>query len=187
MKDSFNLTVPDWFNLRFPDDDSCLEFLFNMRFPNQKFCRKCNSEAIFYRISTRLAYSCGKGHQFFPCSGGPFNKSTMSLRKWFFTLLCLHKYGSGLPASEIKRNIKVSYKTAWRIKKILLDLLKDENWKPLLSVLDESSLIEGRQEIKDFIRRQQSVNGKIGAYVWMERNKLFKNQYESQERTNLGR
>lgn len=111
--DRYSLTQ---FNEQFPDDSACLEFLFTKVHPAGTVCKKCEKATTYYRVSTRLCYSCGDcGNQIYPCEGTVFQKSTTPLRTWFHVMFLMMTAKNGISAKEIERQTCVTYKTAWRM------------------------------------------------------------------------
>jgi transposase len=120
------LTIND-FNNRYPDDDACLEALKEMRFPSGVAqCDKCQQERKHYRIAGRPVYGCAHcGTQISPMAGTIFEKSTTSLRLWFYAMYLMASTRCGISAKQIQRETGVTYKTAWRIFKQIRSLLSE--------------------------------------------------------------
>ena len=109
------LTVTDFFR-QFPDDDACLEHLWNVRFGNEVECEKCGKVGKFYRLRKEPAYSCPRcGHHIHPMVGTPFAKSRTPLQKWFYAMYMFTTTRHGVAAKELQRQLGVTYKTAWRM------------------------------------------------------------------------
>jgi transposase-like protein len=109
-------TIQD-FNERFPDDTACLAALMEMRFPGGiSYCEKCEMERKHYRIAGRPVFSCAYcGTQVSPMAGTIFEKSTTSLRLWFYAMYLMASTRCGISAKQIQRETGVTYKTAWRM------------------------------------------------------------------------
>src|SRR5947207_6638005 len=115
------------FDADFPDDDACLEFIKEMRWPKGiAFCKKCKAERQFYRISGRMVYSCDKGHHIAPLKGTIFQKSTTSLRLWFYAMYLMGSTRCGISAKQIQRETGVTYKCAWRMFKQIRTLMSED-------------------------------------------------------------
>jgi transposase-like protein len=116
------------FNREFPDDDTCLEYIKEQRFPGGMApCEKCQKETKHHRISGRTAYSCQNcGTQIFPLAGTIFEKSTTSLRAWFYSMYLMGSTRCGISAKQIQRETGVTYKTAWRIFRQIRTLLSED-------------------------------------------------------------
>ena len=116
------------FDLEFPDEDACLEFLKEQRWPDGRcLCVKCGIERKHYRVTGRTAYACHAcGNHIFPLSGTIFHKSTTSLRTWFYVIRLMSSTRVGVSAKHIQRETGVTYKTAWRMMKQIRMLMAEK-------------------------------------------------------------
>jgi transposase-like protein len=119
-------TIQD-FNERFPDDAACLAALMALRFPGDvAYCEKCEQDRKHYRIAGRPVFSCAYcGTQVSPMAGTIFEKSTTSLRLWFYAMYLMASTRCGISAKQIQRETGVTYKTAWRMFKQIRSLLSE--------------------------------------------------------------
>jgi len=120
-------TVSD-FNLEFLDDDSCLEYIKEQRWPDGIApCAKCKQDRKHHRVSGRTAYACGYcGTHIYPLAGTIFEKSTTSLRHWFYAMYLMGSTRCGISAKQIQRETGVTYKTAWRMFRQIRLLLSED-------------------------------------------------------------
>ena len=116
------------FDLEFPDEDACLEFLKEQRWPDGRcLCVKCGVERKHYRVTGRTAYACHAcGNHIFPLAGTIFHKSTTSLRTWFYVIRLMSSTRVGVSAKHIQRETGVTYKTAWRMMKQIRMLMAEK-------------------------------------------------------------
>lgn len=119
-------TIQD-FNAQFPDDDACIEWLKEQRFPSGiTYCGKCQQERKHHRVSGRPAYACDYcGSMISPMAGTIFEKSSTSLRLWFYSMYLMSSTRCGISAKQIQRETGVTYKTAWRMFKQIRSLLSE--------------------------------------------------------------
>src|SRR2546423_13154582 len=119
-------TVAD-FNAEFPSDDSCLEYIKEQRWPNGVTkCEKCGVERKHYRVSGRTAFACDHcGNHIYPLAGTVFEKSTTSLKTWFYAMYLMGSTRCGISAKQIQRETGVTYKTAWRMFRQIRSLLSE--------------------------------------------------------------
>lgn len=108
------LTVHEFFKT-FPDDEACLEHLFQTRFGNDPHCPKCGEIGKFRKLAKLPAYTCNCGHHIHPMVGTPFEDSRTPLQKWFYAMYLFTTSRHGVPAKELQRQLGVTYKCAWRI------------------------------------------------------------------------
>jgi transposase len=123
-------TIND-FNRKFPDDDSCLEHIKEQRFPGgmaKCASKKCQGqERKHHRISGRMCYSCEYcGTQVFPLAGTIFEKTSTSLRLWFYAMYLMSSTRCGISAKQIQRETGVTYKTAWRMFRQIRTLMSED-------------------------------------------------------------
>jgi len=119
-------TLQDFFR-RFPNDDACLEHLKEKRYPGGvTYCAKCQQERKHHRVTGRPAYACDYcGKMISPMAGTIFEKSSTSLRTWFYAMYLMGSTRCGISAKQIQRETGVTYKTAWRMFRQIRSLLSD--------------------------------------------------------------
>jgi transposase-like protein len=108
---------------RFPDDASCLNYLWETRFAtsnsNEAHCPRCEEIREFKhyeRKTTRQAWTCvACGLDLYPTAGTIFHKSSTSLHLWFYAMYIMASTRCGISAKQLERELGVTYKTAWRM------------------------------------------------------------------------
>lgn len=118
-------TIAQFFK-RFPNDEACLQHLFDVRFGQGFECPKCERESKWFRIKAERAFSCQWcGHHLHPTVGTPFEKSRTSLQMWFYAIFLFTTTRNGVAAKELERQLGVTYKTAWRMAKLIREHMAD--------------------------------------------------------------
>jgi transposase len=120
------------FMVLFPNDDACLDFLRARFHHDGSRCAKCRRETKFHRIKQRAAYSCQFcGHQVYPTAHTIFQKSTVSLQLWFWAIYLVSSTRGRITATQLEREIGVSYPTAQRMRKRIISSLQpdDGDWE----------------------------------------------------------
>jgi transposase len=114
-------------NQQFPNNDVCLQAIFNNRYGNLKACYKCGVvKPRYYRIKRRTAFECGDcGYQLYPLVGTIFERTSTPLTSWFHAIYLFSVSKNGVAAKEIERQVGVSYKTAHRIAKQIRRLMAE--------------------------------------------------------------
>lgn len=103
----------------FPTDDACLIFLFDTL-----HTRKCSCGGTYSRLKGRKQFQCSKcRYQIAPTKETIFEKSTTPLTLWFHALFVFSNAKSGISAKELERQLGVTYKTAWRMLKLIREQL----------------------------------------------------------------
>ena len=119
-------TIRD-FNKDFPDDNACLNLLVSEIYPDGISCRICGKITKHHRLSKRKAYSCDRcGTHVYPLAGTIFEKSSTSLKSWFYALYLMASTRCGISAKQLERELGVTYKTAWRMFNQIRKLLGEE-------------------------------------------------------------
>jgi transposase len=114
------------FNYQFPDDNACLDWIVKHLYPEGVYCPFCERITKHHRDSNRRSYSCDRcGHHLHPCKGTIFEKSTTSLRDWFYAMFIMSSTRCGVSAKQLQRELGVTYKTAWRMFKEIRKLFND--------------------------------------------------------------
>src|SRR2546428_1522158 len=127
------------FMREFPDDATCLEWLWRTRYSpdgETTHCPKCDRDRTFKRYAfaaRRQSWTCtGCGHHITPTAGTIFHKSSTSLHLWFFGFYLMTSTRCGISAKHLERELGVNYKTAWRmLNKIRNELMDQDADEPL--------------------------------------------------------
>jgi transposase-like protein len=144
------------FNAEFPNDDACLTHIFLARWPEGRaMCDKCHVERKHYRVTGRTAFACDHcGNHIYPLAGSIFEKSTTSLRIWFYAMYQIGSTRCGVSAKQIQRETGVTYKTAWRM------------FKQIRTLMGETVRLEGSSvEMDEMYVGGKRRNGKRGRSV----------------------
>lgn len=144
------------FNQRYPNDDACLQELFENRYKNDKTCSSCHKPFRFYKVTERKCYACAWcSHQLHPLNNTIFHKSSTPLKSWFYAMFLFSKSKNGVSAKELERQLGVTYKTAWRVAKQIRSLL-DESVEKLKNEVEVDETYIGGQEYNKHANKKQS-------------------------------
>src|SRR5665213_1768384 len=134
------------FMREFPDDDACLNWLWENRYaPDGKHteCPVCKEVRMFVRYTTaqrRQSWTCTHcGQHVHPTAGTIFHKSSTSLHLWFYAMYLMTSTRCGISAKQLERELGVTYKTAWR----MFTLIRNELMGP------ESDVLSGTVEMDE--------------------------------------
>ena len=118
----------------FPDDDTCLNWLWNTRYAiddDKAYCPKCDDKTPFKKYETsqqRQSWTCTRcGHHIHPTAGTIFHKSSTSLHLWFYAMYLMSSTRCGTSAKQLERELGVTYKTAWRMFHLIRHELMDQD------------------------------------------------------------
>jgi transposase len=117
------------FNEKFADDDACINYMFEQRYGNMIACPKCGVvEPKYYRVRSKKVYECKDcGNQISPLANTIFHKSDTPLKMWFYVIFMFSVSKNGVSAKEVERTLGVTYKTAWRMAKLVRSLMQQSS------------------------------------------------------------
>ena len=101
---------------KYPTEESIIKYFLTIRYPNGVECNHCGSPRVYQETKRRKVFSCGSCMSTFsPFKGTIFEKSSTDLRKWFYAIHLFLNGKKGISGLQLKREIGVTYKTAWRM------------------------------------------------------------------------
>ena len=156
---------------QFASPEACNDFLEKMRWPEGPECVYCASNKVSkyvkqastrQRLNTktgqmetkpvpaRILYVCRDcKKQFSVTEGTIFNDTHLSLDKWYMATALMINAKKGLSALQLKRDLKVAYKTAWylshRIRKAM-GLIEAADVDPLSGVVEADETYMGSKK-----------------------------------------
>ncbi|HXY46129.1 MAG TPA: IS1595 family transposase [Acidimicrobiales bacterium] len=154
----------------FPDDESCLQWLWQTRYAvneqgTEAQCEKCECITEFKRYATkqqRQSWTCTQcGHHVHPTAGTIFHKSSTSLVSWFYAMYLMTSTRCGISAKQLERELGVTYKTAWR----MFTLIRNE----LMVQDDDEPKLSGEVEMDEMYVGGRVRAGERAAYAHLER------------------
>ena len=116
---------------RFHSEEKCRSYLEGLRWPKGIQCPRCENEKIS-RIHKRGQFDCDScRYQFSVTAGTIFHDSHLPLPKWFAAIYLMCESRKGISANQLKRTLKVAYKTAWYLCHRIRAAMKDADTEPL--------------------------------------------------------
>jgi transposase len=157
------------FMAEFPDDATCLDWLWRNRYSHDgthATCPKCEQERAFERYETsqqRQSWTCtGCGYHLHPTAGTIFHKSSTSLHLWFYAMYLMTSTRCGISAKQVERELGVTYKTAWRMCHLIRTKLMTQDAGPVRGkrpIEIDETYIGGRRPIHKGGRIGHPVEG----------------------------
>ena len=143
------------FNRDFPDDATCLEWLWRNRYAGDgkhADCPKCEQRCYFKRYETtqqRQSWTCTScGHHIHPTAGTIFHKSSTSLHLWFYAMYLMTSTRCGISAKQLERELGVTYKTAWRMANLIRNELMEQDSGPLTGKVEvDETWVGGKRRV----------------------------------------
>lgn len=125
---------------RFPDEQSCRDYLVSLRWPEGPRCPRCDSEQV-HKVSSRWAWQCKQcaknGYRFSPLVGTIFENTNYPLRTWFQVIYLMCQSKKGMSALQVHRTIgSGSYRTAWYMCHRIRSAMESGDFRKLLGVVE---------------------------------------------------
>lgn len=171
MSGKFTITQ---FNLKYPNENACLEEIFNKKYSNLETCPnpKCGRGFKYYKVSERKCYACQYcSHQIHPLAGTIFHKSDTDLKLWFYAIFLFSSSKNGVSAKELERQLGVTYKTAWRMCNQIRKLFSDTPSKLSGTVEMDEAYLGGKEDNKHESKKigNKGTQGKTAVLGAVER------------------
>ena len=131
---------------QFQSEDKCRAYLEQLRWPNGLRCLRCEGTTIS-RITKRHQLECDScGYQFSVTVGTVFHDTHLPLWKWLLATYLIAESKKGVSASQLKRTLNVSYKTAWYLCHRIREAMKGGNLHTLGGVVEmDETYIGGKR------------------------------------------
>jgi len=99
---------------KFDTNEKCREYLYQIRWPEGFICPKCGVKDEPFQITSRHLYQCRHcTHQASVTAGTIMDHTRTPLRKWFLAIYLIGSDKRGCSAFQLKRELRISYDTAW--------------------------------------------------------------------------
>lgn len=158
------------FHEDFPNDDVCLDTIFQNRYGDVDTCPRCGVvDTKFYKVTGRKCYACMHcGYQLHPLAQTIFHKSETPLTSWFYAIYLFSVAKNGVSAKELERHLGVTYKTAHRMCRQIRKLMSQDSEILTGEVEVDETYIGGKR------KRHQKYHNKSVVFGMVERNGRIK-------------
>ncbi|WP_299491668.1 IS1595 family transposase [uncultured Shewanella sp.] len=114
-------------------EEQCVKALFNWKWTTGFICAECSSQS-YRTLKSRKIHQCNRcHHQTSLTTNTIFEHSKPPLTIWFLSVHLIVQSKVGISALSLKRQIGVSYSTAWRVKQKIMQVMKERDDKRQLS------------------------------------------------------
>ena len=140
---------------QYGSESQCESALEKAKWPDGFICPKCQSSShcIVWHGKVKT-FQCNRCHvQVTLNSGTIFHSTKLPLVTWFQALYFLTQTKNNVSALELTRLLGVCYRTAWRIKHKLMQVMHER---------EASTILSGRVEVDDAYLGGQRSGGKVG-------------------------
>jgi transposase-like protein len=151
------------FMREFPDDATCLEWLWRQRCSDDgshAYCPKCKQTRKFHKVKSRPSWSCDTcGRHVHPTAGTIFHRSATSLHLWFYAMYLMTSTRCAVSAKHLERELGVGYKTAWRMANLIRNkLMVEDGDEPLSGEVEiDETYIGGKPRQADRARARREA------------------------------
>ena len=148
------LSMPEFLK-DYGTEAQCERVLEAVRWPNGFCCPRCGQAAHYVlRDGVRKVFQCNAWrHQASLIAGTVFQGTKLPLTTWFLAIYLISQAKTGLSALALKRQLGVSYPTAWLIHHKLMQAMADREARYLL---------EGKIQVDDAYLGGERTGGKVG-------------------------
>jgi ribosomal protein L37AE/L43A len=148
------LSMPEFLE-RYGTEDQCRQALAAARWPHGFVCPACGGAArtSFERGGLRYWQCGGCARQTSLISGTVFEASKLPLSRWFLAMQLLTQAKNNVSALELKRQLGLSYRSAWLIKHKILEAMR---------LAEDGRELHGRIELDDAYFGGEFSGGKTG-------------------------
>jgi transposase-like protein len=148
------LSMPEFLQ-QFGTEAQCEAALQAARWSHGFVCPQCAGAArtSFVRGGLRYWQCGGCGHQCSLSSGTVFEATKLPLTRWFLAMQLLTQSKNNVSALELRRQLGVSYRTAWLIKHKIMEGMR---------LCEERRELDGRVEMDDAYLGGERSGGKSG-------------------------
>jgi transposase-like protein len=145
----------------FGTEKQCREALEKMRWPDGVKCLRCQSDKV-YRIHTRDLFRCEScEYQFSVKTATIFHDSHLPLPKWFAAIYLMSESKKGMSALQLKRTLKVAYKTAWYLCHRIREAVKDADTSLLSGICElDETYVGGKAKNMHKAVRERKIQGR---------------------------
>jgi hypothetical protein len=148
------LSLPDFLK-DFGSEAQCEQALEAARWPEGFRCRRCGEAAHYVvRDGVRKVFQCPAcRHQASLIAGTVFQGTKLALTTWFLAIYLISQAKTRLSSLALKRQLGVSYPTAWLIHHKLMQAMVAR---------EERYLLEGKVQVDDAYLGGERTGGKVG-------------------------
>lgn len=148
------LSMPGFLN-EYGTEVQCEQALEAVRWPEGFRCPRCDHTThCVLRDGVRKVFHCTRcRHQASLIAGTVFQGTKLTLTIWFLAIYLISQAKTGLSALALKRQLGVSYPTAWLIQHKLMQAMADR---------EDRYLLEGKVQVDDAYLGGERTGGKVG-------------------------
>jgi transposase-like protein len=110
---------------KFPNQESCIQYLEQKRWPEKVTCAYCGSDKT-YPATKELRHHCNSCKKSFSVTVNTiFHDTRVPLQKWFLAITLIINAKKGISSRQLARDIEVNKDTAWSMAMRIREGMKD--------------------------------------------------------------
>ena len=131
----------------FSSEQECRAWLEETRWPDGIECLRCKSKNVS-RVNNRVQLVCNSCRYHFSVTAGTsFHDSHLPLHKWFLAVYLIVESRKDISATQLKRSLGVTYKTAWYLSHRIRSALKEVDAQLLKGIIEvDETFVGGKVE-----------------------------------------
>ena len=148
------LSMPEFLK-DYGTEAQCEQALEAVRWPEGFRCPRCDGTAHYVvRDGVRKVFQCAAcRHQTSLIAGTLFQGTKLPLTTWFLAVYLISQAKTGLSALALRRQLGVSYPTAWLMQHKLMQAMADR---------EDRYILEGKVQVDDAYLGGERTGGKVG-------------------------
>lgn len=134
------------FQKRFPDDESCMNYLLELKWGNGFHCPECGNEKYCNGNKNHIRQCTRCNRLVSPTSGTLFHKVKFPLLKAFYIIYYISTNKKGISSTELSRKLGLRQKTCWLFKQKVMQAMKSSGNNKIKSKAEVDETVVGGQE-----------------------------------------
>jgi len=146
MEQKFKSLTIFEFQKRFPDENSCIEYLIELKWGNGFVCPQCGhtKHCKGKRQYDRQCTSCRRNVS--PTSGTLFHKVKFPILKAFYIVYYISTSKKGISSTELSRKLGLRQKTCWLFKRKVMKAMESSGKYKIVDHVEVDETVVGGQE-----------------------------------------